>query len=45
MKALGHDDVPPPGTSRKPKLNSESVVVHNWGSCTVTVQTTMLALK
>lgn len=45
MKALGHNDVPPPGTSRKRKLNSKSVVVHNQGSCTVTVQTTMLPRK
>lgn len=35
MKALGHDDVPPPGTSRKPKLNSKSIVVRDWGSHTV----------
>lgn len=45
MKALGHDDVLPPGTSRKPKLKSKSIVVRDRGSHTVTVTTTMLPLK
>lgn len=45
MKALGHDeDVPPPGTSRKPKLNSKSIVVRDRGSRIVTVPT-VLPLK
>lgn len=45
MKTLGHDDVLPPGTSCKPKLKSKSIVVHDWGSHTITVPTTMLPLK
>lgn len=45
MKALGHDDVPPPGTSRKPKLNPKSIVVRDWGSHTVTVPTVLPPLR
>lgn len=45
MKALGQNNLPPSEASQKPKLNSRGTVAPNQGSCTVTLQTTMLPLK